>query len=321
MGSCYTDKIYLSVLHPATVSIPRTIRSVSLLPVAGIPDPPGTFDSIRIAVLDPAYNYNLIKKGIIYGLYDVIATSPRFVKVVLTDSVTTGNADKGIISWDQLQEICRHDSTDAVLLLKKAVCYDTLMNGMTEIIYTGDGFDCNLFYKVVTRTRWAFYRPEDRLQTQTFYSVDSVFHYEEAGCYKIRSIQAMKELLYNACFFTGSAVGKKLVPVWDDQVARYLFTGPDKELREAAKLALANHWDEAGKIWYGLSDDGNKNLASRASFNMALAWEQDDDLNQAYLWISHADSLAGNHKTMDYRKVLKQRLKERTELDRQMSGE
>jgi hypothetical protein len=320
-GSCFTGKIYLSVLQPATVTVPGTIRSISILPIAGVPDPPGVFDSIRVAALDPAYDYNTIKKGFIYGLYDIISLSPRFDKVVITDSGMVAQASEGILSMELLQQICRHDSTDAALVLKKAVSYDTLLQDQTLFIYSGEGFDCALHYTVVSLTRWAFFLPESRLQAFIFSSTDTIYHYEEGGCYKIRSPRSMQELLYNACFFAGSEAGKKMVPVWDDQVVRYLFTGPDKELRKAARLALANQWADAGKIWYGLSQDPDSYLASRASFNIALAWERDDDLDQAYLWASHADSLDGNPKTAAYRKVLQERLQTREELDRQMLGE
>lgn len=320
-GSCFTGKTYLSVLQPAAVIIPGTIRSVSILPIAGVPDPPGEFDSIMVAALDPTYDYNITKKGFIYGLYDILSLSPRFNKVVIADSSMVAGASEGILSMELLQLICRHDSTDAALLLKKAVSYDTLLQDQPKLIYSGEGFDCALQYTVVSLTRWAFFLPDSGLQALTLSSTDTIYHYEEGACYKISSPKSMQELLYNACFFTGSEVGKKMVPMWDDRVVRYLFTGPDRELRKAARLASANQWADAGKIWYGLSDDPDSYLASRASFNIALAWERDDNLDQAYLWAMHADSLYGNHKTMAYRKILQERLNKREDLDRQMVGE
>jgi len=320
MGSCSAGKIYLSVLKPATVSIPGTIRTLSIIPLAGLPDPPGEFDSIRLAELDPGYDYNFTKKGFIYGVYEVLSSSPRFQKVVITDSAIISEASAGIISIDLLKQICRHDSTDAALVLKKVVSYDTLLHGHTEMVQNGR-YECNLIYKVISRTRWAIYQPDPWLETPVFFFADTVFHYEEGGCDKIYSSKDMRELLYNTCFFAGSAAGKMLVPVWDNEAMRHMYAGADKELRNAAKLVKTDRWEEAGQIWYRLSDNNNKKLASRASFNMALAWERDDDLDQALLWVSHADSLSSNRKTVAYKKILQERLLERTELDYQMNVE
>lgn len=320
MGSCSAGKTYLSVLKPAAVYIPGTIRTLSILPLAGLPEPPGEFDSIRLAALDPNYDYSFTKKGFIYGAYEVLSSSPRFQKVVITDSAIINEAADGIISIDLLKQICRHDSTDAVLVLKKAVCYDTILHDQVEMVQNGR-YECNLIYEVISRTRWAFYQPDPWIETPVYFFTDTVINYEEDGCNKIYSIADMRELLYNSCFYAGSTAGKMLVPVWDNEALRPIFTGPEKELRKAAELVNTNRWEEAGQIWYRLSDNSNKKLASRASFNMALAWERDDNLDQALVWLNHADSLSSSRKTMAYKKILQERLFERTVLDSQLNTE
>ena len=59
---------------------------------------------------------------------------------------------EGVISWDELRQICIHDSTDAVLLLKKAVTHD-ILDYFTEDEY------CGLRYNLVSHTKWCFYQP------------------------------------------------------------------------------------------------------------------------------------------------------------------
>jgi hypothetical protein len=61
-------------------------------------------------------------------------------------------------------------------------------------------------------------------------------------------------------------------------------------------------------------------LASRAALNLALAFERDDDLDQAVLWAAYADSLRSNSITTTYRKTLGERLKVKENLDGQLSG-
>ena len=71
-SACITERITLSVLQPAEISIPAEIQKISLFPGAGIPDPPGMYDSIDRIELKPDYNYNRIKRGYMEGLYEAI---------------------------------------------------------------------------------------------------------------------------------------------------------------------------------------------------------------------------------------------------------
>jgi len=128
------------------------------------------------------------------------------------------------------------------------------------------------------------------------------------------------ELLYNACFRTGNKVGIQISPSWNDNVQRVIYTGPNRELRNAAYLVIKNQWIEAAQIWNRLSETTHRKLASRACFNIALAYERDDDLDQAISWIAYADSLFSNSKTLHYKKILDDRTKTRALLDQQMSG-
>jgi hypothetical protein len=331
LNSCSAGSILISVLQPASVIIPGKIKSISIFPVAGVPDSPGVFDSISHIALYPGYDYNITKKGFIYGIYDVLASSPRFQRIVIADSALSSMVASGIISWDLLEEICRHDSTDGVLLLKKAVTIDIIRNYWGDNIskgydawYRGEEYPFSSYdflLRLINRTRWAFYQPDSQVQTPTFSYTDTIDFYDIEGLYTVRSYAAMREVLYDACFYTGSEVGKQLAPAWNNDAPRFLYTGPNKPLRKATALLRNEKWEEAGQIWDSLAHVDNKMLAFKASFNTALAWEQADDLDQALLWINYADSLRHNNRVEAYKKILKKRLQERAVLDIQMAGD
>jgi len=324
MNSCFTGRILISVLQPAEVTIPGTIRSISIFPSAGIPDQRGIFDSLSFASLDTAYDYNLTRKGYLFGLYDALSQSPRFNRIVFADSVNSLKVTSGILTWAELDEICRHDSTDAVLLLKKAVSYDSLVACFDEQkYYDFEGrmaTTCNFDYRVINKTRWTFYQPDLGIMSETFSYCDTVYFFEEGGYYKILSPRVMQGILYNSCFVHGEQIARLLVPVWDQHVKRVYYTGPYKPLELAARYVYKDHWEEAGRIWDSLSVSTNTHLASKAAFNTAVAWERDDDLDQALLWIKYADSLADNRNIKTYRKTLEKRIQTRTILDQQMGG-
>ena len=85
-----------------------------------------SIDSISEIPLEPDYDYNRLKRGYMEGIYPVMSDSPRFQKVVKADTVYEFLLSTGQISWDELRQICTRDSTDAVLILKKAVSHDLL---------------------------------------------------------------------------------------------------------------------------------------------------------------------------------------------------
>jgi hypothetical protein len=87
----------------------------------------------------------------------------------------------------------------------------------------------------------------------------------------------------------------------------------------AAMNAINNDWNTAAVIWNRLVEEGDRKLASHASFNLAVAWERDDDLDQALSWISYADSLHSSPKTFRYKQIIADRLKKREILNYQMS--
>jgi hypothetical protein len=312
-SACSTGRIYISILQPAEVSIPLDIQKVSLFPGGGFPSPNGKFDSIEHAKLRPDFNYNPIKRGYMEGVYEVISQSPRFTKVVLSDTSYEHLMTGGVISWDQLQEICNHDSTDAILLLKKAVTHDIL-----DYVYEEE--NCGLRYNLVNNTKWCFYQPSTMIASNDFIFTDFI-NYEQPfeNCQPV-PLKNINGILYDACMNTGIRLGEQICPGWRDNIERIVFSGPGKSLKEAYFLATHNQWHQAAVIWNDLSAGQNRNQACRASFNLALTWERDDDLEQAREWAIYADSLHSNKKTKAYIKILDQRIRFKSELENQMEG-
>ncbi len=103
-------------------------------------------------------------------------------------------------------------------------------------------------------------------------------------------------ILYDACVLTGNKLGERICPSWKDDVQRIIFKGPGKSLKQAYFLASHSQWNQAAVIWNELSNSPNKNQAYRASFNLALTWERDDDLEQAKEWTLYADSISSTQK-------------------------
>jgi hypothetical protein len=311
--ACSTARINISVLQPAEISIPLLIQKVSLFPGAGIPNPPGKFDSIEHVKLEPDFNYNRIKRGYMEGVYEVMQQSPRFKRVVLTDTSYENLVSGGVIGWDQLRQICIHDSTDAILLLKKAVTRDVLDYFSEEEL-------CGVRYNLVTHTKWCFYDPFSLIASDDFVFTDFNNYEQEVPCGRLLPINNISGILYDACVLTGNRLGEQICPSWKDNIERVIFSGPGKSLKQAYFLASHSQWNQAAVIWNELSGSPDRNLAYRASFNLALTWERDDDLDQAGEWAKYADSLHSNNITKAYVIILDQRIRFKSELDDQIEG-
>ncbi len=312
-SACSTERIYISVLQPAEVSVPSTIQKVSLFPGGGFPSPVGKYDSIQHVKLIGDCNYNKVKRGYMEGVYEIISQSPRFKKVVLSDTVYEKFLTEGTISLKQLQEICDHDSTDTILLLKKAITQDVLS------YFTEDDY-CSLHYQLITSTKWCFYQPSSKLSSEDLLFTDVNDYEQEITCEHLSPLRNVEGMLYDACTQTGKRFGEKICPSWSDGIQRIIFSGPGKSLKKACFLATHNQWNQAAAIWNDLSDSPNRNRSAHASYNMALAWERDDDLNQALEWAGYADSLKSTKSTKAYIIILDQRIRLKAELDNQMAG-
>jgi hypothetical protein len=101
-------------------------------------------------------NIREIKLGYLHGMYDILSSSPRFKKVVISDTACVRYILQGYLYWDDVSRICAKDTTDVLLILQKAVSYDAVDN---MNLYLNDDSDFT-YYKIVNKTRWVFYMPE-----------------------------------------------------------------------------------------------------------------------------------------------------------------
>jgi hypothetical protein len=310
LAGCSTSRVLISILEPAELDIPADIQRVSLFPGAGIPQPIGEFDSLTQIQLDPAYDYNRIRRGYMEGMFTVMSTSPRFKRVVLSDSMNVAMIESGKIDWDDLANLCRIDSTEAIFLIRKAVTREYSMSQ-----------ECGALFVFMTRSKWALYDPFHKLVLADIaFSDTSAYTIADVNCGTDIGHQYMAGVLYDVVNITGMKMGRRFCPNWRDDVPRILISGPETDMHLATLAAIQNRWDEAAATWNRLATQGEDRLASRASFNLAVAWEQGDDLDQAWSWISYADSLRSTAKTQHYKQILAERLKQREILDRQLSG-
>ncbi len=276
-----------------------------------MPATPGLFDSLTDVSLDQETDINKIRQGYLDGLYEILSVSPRFKKAVLSDTVFDKLLLYNNLSWKSVDRICRHDTTDALLFLARAVSHSQQAKSYT--LYWSPEYMA--LSHLVNNTKWMLFSPVTHKQLASYSYSDTVTISPEL----LADPENIEGVLYQNCYIMGRSFGEKLCPHWKDE-ERIMFAGPGRELRKATALIADGRWAAAGAIWDRLAGSPNKKQAFRAAYNIALAFERDDVLDQAILWISYADSIQNTAASAAYKKILKDRLKVKPLLDEQMAG-
>jgi hypothetical protein len=308
--ACYS-KLTISVLEPGTYILPSSVQRVTIYSEPGMTATPGLFDSIMDYRVDPETDINKIRKGYLDGVYDILSVSPRFKKAVLSDTVFDKLLLYGNLSWKSVDRICSHDTTDALLFLLKAISY-TSHEMATSFSWQPEYLDLS---HILNHSKWMFFKPFSHQQLASYAYNDTVSVAPELYLNQ----DNIEETLYQNCYLMGKAFGEKLCPHWHE-VERMMYAGPGRELRKATAFIADDRWVDAGAIWDKLACNPHKKQAYRAAFNLALAFERDDVLDQAVLWISYADSIQNTAASAAYKKILEDRLKLKPQLDEQLAG-
>ena len=210
-----------------------------------------------------------------------------------------------------VDRICSHDTSDALLFLWKAVSYSSRENA-SSFSWQPEYVDLS---RILNHSKWMFFKPVTHQQLASYTYNDTVSIAPEL----FLDPENIADVLYQNCYVMGKAFGEKLCPHWKE-VQRMMYVGPGRELRKAMAFTADDKWVDAGAIWDQLAESPHKKQAYRAAFNLALAYERDDVLDQAILWINYADSLHSTAASSAYKKILEGRLKVKPLLDEQMAG-
>jgi hypothetical protein len=308
--SCFS-KVTISVLEPGTYILPASVQKLTIYSRPGMQSTPGFFDSLTDFRFSAETDINEIRQGYLDGVYETMSVSPRFKKVTLSDTAFDKLLSYGNLTWNSVDRICSHDTSDALLFLSKAVSYTSRENA-SSFSWQPDYVDMS---RLLNHSKWMFFKPVTHQRLASYNYTDTVSVAPEL----FLDPENIGDVLYQNCYVMGKAFGEKLCPYWKE-TERIMYVGPGKELRKATAFTADDKWVEAGAIWDQLAESSNKKQAFRAAFNMGLAYERDDVLDQALLWIAYADSLHSTAASSKYRKILEGRLKVKPLLDEQMAG-
>lgn len=174
------------------------------------------------------------------------------------------------------------------------------------------------FQQVAMAGIWAVYEAETGNTVDRKTMVDTVYWHpgekpsnvdEVEMPPRIAAIEAASELFGE--YFAG-----KFFSDWIT-VERIMIIPPVEDFRLASEYAADQEWDKATGLWEPFSEKRFGKLAICACYNMALAAEINDDIQEAIRWIdmAYAQAKTYNRKkeldlVMNYKNILMQRLSE-----------
>lgn len=129
------------------------------------------------------------------------------------------------------------------------------------------------------------------------------------------AVDAIRETAFNA----GMRYGERISPTWK-ATRRFYYTGGGKEMREAARFVAAGEWKRAAFLWDQLSEDEHEHerTAARASYNLSVHYEMEDDLVMALDWAVKSFSIRQDDLTLEYIDLLRKRYNDRKKLAKQL---
>lgn len=225
----------------------------------------------------------------------------------------------GLYSKEEISVIADTCSADVLLSL--------------DHFYTQNGisyfdFSATANQVVLIHYFWTAYDLNKQNLAFHFSKTDTIFWSKMATNKKeaIRRLPPRKDAVLNAADIAGGNTAKFLVPHWTT-VQRMYYVSGHVDLKQTSDMVEKGNWLEAAKYWKANVDNGNKNIAAKSMFNLAVACEMNDEMDAAIDWAVKSYYLFGENNEIhaanckEYIRILAQRKRDRQLMDKQFNAE
>ena len=254
----------------------------------------------------------LASDACVKGVYDGIALLPETELIMPSEVRMKGTGTREVpdmLPWDKVEEICRTEGADALLVLETFDSNtDLLARSATEqlssVITTGkpkptppSEFRMNL------AAYWRLYDPENQR---------IIDQYQHNGYMTFRTVGGIPppDALPRTAYDAGRAYMDRFLP-GSYQVKRKLYKRTSGAARRQFKAGYRRtevaNWNGALELWEPLADHHKRKTAGRACVNVAVANEVKGNTEPALEWAQRSYELYRNKLGRDYSKILLRR--------------
>jgi tetratricopeptide (TPR) repeat protein len=316
--SCKTQQLYLTVVEPAPVTLPRYIKNVGVIN-RSIP----TDETKALDVLDKALSMegvNLDKDGAlesIRGLSDELLNNERFSEVkTLNDIDFRTPALTGFptsLTWEIVAKICDESKTDALFSLEKFdtdthLSYSNRKVDIKTPLGTVPGLEHRADMETLVKTGWRIYDPASKTILDE-YIYDESLVFSGKGINPLVAASALvgrKEAVNQVSNKAGHGYALRIIP-YRLRVMRDYYVKGTNNFKIARRKAQVGKWDEAGILWEKETGNNSMKIAGRASYNMAIINEINGDLEAALKWAQKSYEDTNNKLALRYVRILENR--------------
>lgn len=322
----------MGVIEPARISLSSDIKNVGIINRSIPSEGNTTIDKIdKILSLE---GINLDREGAeatVTGLADELERHGRFETIHIITDIDSQRKGLGVfpaaLNWTKIEEICKEKGVDVLFSLE---FYDTDTRVDYELTTVNIPNNLGIIAKVpghkvtlntVIINGWRVYDPATKQIVDECIGNDRITSRGE-GINPVKAIEAIigrNEAVMQVSSILGNDYGRSTQPV-RLRISRDYFVKGNDNFKIATRRARAGDWEGAASLWEREVTNSKAKIAGRACYNMAIINEINGDLETAMNWASTSYTDYNNRNALNYINLLKRRIAEKRELDRQLSS-
>ena len=297
LNACQTvEPFSVDYMMPADISFPSDLKRVAI--VNNIPNVPDNKlisskenkpqSETEIASRTDYYNGNAQIAA--ESLAESVADQNYFDLVVICDSALRSkdlHPRETRLAQEEVRQLTQELGVDFLISLE-----NLQLKSMRKLEYMSswNGYYATVDVKVYPTVR--VYLPNRSVPMATINATDSIF-WDKSGLDEdiLGQLVSEKDLVEEASAFAGTVPVKHLLPHWTTG-HRYLFTGGTVNMRDAAVYVKEKNWPEAIRLWEKEFEERKGKRKMYAAYNIALGYEMQDRIEEAYHWAQEAQKVA-----------------------------
>ena len=332
--SCSISSVPIEILVPAEINITKQIKHVGIINRT-IPARKRKIINFLEGFIsgESIFADRMGAENCINGLAEKLNTSPRFAAVIIQGEMVRGSGTRTFpppMNWKKVEDICRRYNLDALISLEtfdSNIHFNVKKKYKTKKIKSKNSVETKKikipkYYArlgIDVNSGWRIYDPSAKLivDMNTFRDRKNWRSSDDSKKEAVRGLPKKRDAINASGYNAGIQYGIRISPTWVN-MSRDFYVKGDPGLKNAKKYVRNSDWDSAIKIWEQLTENVDKKIAGRASYNLAFAYEIKGDFNKAYRWAKRSSLEFGNKKAERYIETIRDRISDKYLLEEQL---
>ena len=330
LSSCSTSSVLVSIQQPADISLPQEIKSV-VVANRSVPTKKNLAGNIIEGIVtgEGIGTDKMGSKYCVEGLVSILDNSDRFETKNIGDLELKGTGTSSFpppLKWKKVRKLCNTYNADALIVLETFDSDSRILFGkpVRRTVKRKGKKIVEMRHKAILEMKivsgWRIYDNSK----QNIIDENKFTELKEFSAWGSSNKDAESKLPYRGSAlkesgdFAGFQYGKRISPIWI-QARRVFYSGKEEDFKRASKEVKLDNWESAINIWKNMVNLNDKKIASKASYNMALAAEINGSLDVAIDWAKKAKAL-GDKKANSYISILNKRKQDQVKLNKQLNN-